>query len=128
RRLLSALQQARRLALGTGDMATAAKIAHLEFHETRDPELLAAEAIAWLDAGEPFRAGRVLEPAVRARLDDRALATLASAVNRDRRAAVVIEELEAQASGGGPAASQHLLLAARVARALGADRTGYEHL
>src|SRR5690606_1355495 len=45
RRLLSALQQARRLALGTGDMATAAKIAHLEFHETRDPELLAAEAI-----------------------------------------------------------------------------------
>jgi hypothetical protein len=127
---LDALRRARSLALQTGDMAGAAKMARLEHQQTREVSLLVTEANSWVDAAEPHHALRVLQEAAQRLPEDRDVAFLIAAGKRDAFIPAEISSLEREGAAAPDRvlAGERLLHAARLARMSGADDVACERL
>ncbi len=125
------LARARNLCHEVGDFATAATIAHIQYQQDRDPELLFMEGLAWLDSSQPDRAVRPLMAAQKA-LPDREAVRVALATARlewpDRRAAASRLAREADELVDDGAASRTLTHAARILRGLRVDKDEYTAL
>ncbi len=126
-----ALIRAQELCLELGELTTAAKISRLIFQQTDNADYLLAEGLAWIDAGEPDRALRVLMTTEkRMPNDQRVIDALATARQEwpDFRAEVARLERASQSAKTPQDAAERLLTAARILRMLGTEDSEYGRL
>lgn len=126
---LDGLSRARYLSLEGGDFATAAKLAGLQYRQTKDVELLGSEGYSWLDAGQPDRAIKPLLAAVRLQPTNEAFLCglrLAQREWPDVRAELASLMAQAESEKTRRAKGLGYLQVARLLRLLQTDHKKYE--